>query len=183
MKILINLALFNSENSANLAKTFISRISSLPHVDVLIHSHEKLEFTGPNIEVFVYAEDFSYSDVLKKTLLTLNNREINDFNQYDIIFNVSDFNYKSFIRIFDTPVQRLKHIMKGLLRSPKKIVVPLRFSEPFDSAMALSEKIFISNVQIFRIISSMAIRTHARPGVVFGFIAHRLGISVVGVED
>lgn len=183
MKILINLALFNPKKSADLAKTFMLRIATIQNVDVLVHSLEKLQFNESFVKEFTYDVAFSYIEVLKKTLLTLNDREINDFNQYDIIFNVSDSNLQSFIRIFDTPIQSFKHIMNGLLRSPKKIVVPLRFSEPFDSVLALSDKIFISNVQIFRILSSMAIRTHAHPGTVFGFVAHRLGIPVVGVED
>ena len=183
MKILINLVLFNPKTSLSIAKDFISRLSKEISVDLFVHSYEELRLDHNSVRVFNYPHDFHFKDTLKKSLLTLNKLEIEEFNQYDVIFTICDAHYKSFIRLLDTPPQRIKHMMKSVLRSPKRIIVPLRFSEPFNSIDSFNDKIFISNAQIFRILTSKALRSEASAALVFGFLSHRLGITVSGVED
>lgn len=183
MKILINLILFNPKTSLSIAKDFISRLTTELPIDIFIHAHDELLIGKKAKKSFVYPNGFDFKGALKNSLITLNKLEIEEYNQYDIIFTIADSNYKSFIRLLDTPPQRIKYMMKGILRSPKRIIVPLRFSEPFSSIDSLNDKIFISNVQIFRILTSMALRNDAHAAVSFGFLAHRLGIPVSGVED
>lgn len=183
MKILINLVLSNPKNSLSIAKNFIHRISKEVKVNLFLHSPTPLEIDHQIKKSFIYPNGFDFKTILKHTLITINDLEINEFNQYDVIFTISDYNYKNFIRLLDTPTTRIKHMMKSIFRSPKRVIVPLRFSEPFNSIESLNDKIFISNIQVFRIFSSMALRSEGPAPVVFGFLLHRLGIPVSGVED
>ena len=183
MKILINLVLFNHKNSLSLAKKLIKDLSKEISFDIFLHSNSNIDLGQQAKKTFTYPDKFDFKTVLKQTLITLNDLEINELNRYDAIFTISDVNHQSFIRLFDVSALRIKYFMKNILRSTKTVVFPLRFSEPFNSIDSMNSKIFISSVQIFRLFVSMALRSEANTSTVFGFLAHRLGITVLGVED